>query len=65
MTDFNISNHGSLVLVSAVTDVARSWVREHVSSEGYQPNYPGVLVVEPRYLGDILAGMDEDQLTHA
>ena len=63
MDDFTIHNHGSIILVDAVTDAARTWVEEHVSQGDFQPDFPDQLIVEPRYLGDILDGMNEARLT--
>lgn len=59
--DFRIENHGSIFLVVPLTDEAQTWVEENVSSEGYQPYWPTV-VVEHRYIGNLVDGIRIDGL---
>jgi hypothetical protein len=41
---------------------ARTWVEDHIGADnGYQPLYP-IVVIEPRYLRDILVGIQGDGL---
>jgi hypothetical protein len=60
--DFNIENHGSVVLVRPVTTAAREWVDEHVPLESWQW-HGGAFVVEPRYLPILFDGIVGDGLT--
>lgn len=61
-TDFLIENHGSIVLLRPLTDAARNWVDEFIGADnGFQPDFPTVVIV-PRYLADILAGVHESGL---
>lgn len=57
--DIRVENHGSVVLLALCTEAAREWAEEHMSHEGFQPYLPEMLVVEPRYLNDIVAGARE------
>jgi hypothetical protein len=61
--DFLIENHGSILLLKPLTPSATSWIGEHISQDnGYQPYFPTV-VVEHRYIADIVAGIQNDGLT--
>jgi hypothetical protein len=60
--DFSVENHGSIFLLRPLTDSAKSWVEEHIGEDnGFQPYWPTV-VVEPRYVADIVEGMQNDGL---
>jgi len=59
--DFVVENHGSIFLLRPLTPTARSWVDEHIGDNGYQPYYPTV-VVEHRYIADIVRGAGADGL---
>ena len=56
--DVVVRRLGAINLVFPLTKKARSWVEEKVSKEGFQPNWPA-LVVENRYLSDLIGGMKE------
>ena len=60
--DFRVENHGSIVLLRPLTPSAASWVEGHIGQEnGFQPYFPTV-VVEPRYIADIVEGIQGDGL---
>ena len=60
--DFNLRDEGSLVLLTPRTDAAREWVDTNIGKDnGYQPYFPTV-VVEHRYIADIVAGIQNDGL---
>ena len=60
--DFTFDNHFSICLLHPLTDAARAWVEENIGADnGYQPQWPSVLL-EPRYCGDVLAGIAESGL---
>ena len=60
--DFAVENHGSIFLLRPKNDQAIAWVEEHIGPEnGYQPYFPTV-VVEHRYIADIVAGIQGDGL---
>jgi len=55
--DISVENHGSIVLVIPQTDAAREWIEANVSrDDGFHPSWP-TLVVEPRYVADIVNGV--------
>ncbi len=61
--DVSISHHGSICLVSALSDSAKAWVDEHVYLEDWQFIGAGLtFACEPRYVGDLVAGMESDGL---
>jgi hypothetical protein len=60
--DFLVENHGSILLLKPLSRSAVSWVEEHIGQDnGYQPFFPNV-VVEPRYIADIVEGIQNDGL---
>jgi len=60
--DFEVENHGTIFLLRPISDAARAWVSEHIGQDnGYQPYYP-TIVVEHRYIADIIAGIQGDRL---
>ena len=60
--DFVVENHGSIFLLKPLTPSAISWIEDHIGQEnGYQPYFPAVLV-EHRYIADIVAGIQNDGL---
>ncbi len=59
--DVTIQNEGSIYLAHLNTDAAREWVNENVSDESQY--FGQALVVEPRYLDNLIAGMCEAGLT--
>ncbi len=64
-SDFLVENHGSIFLLKPLTPSAIYWVEEHIGPKnGYQPYYSTV-VVEHRYIGDIVAGIQNDGLVVA
>ncbi|MBN9314222.1 MAG: hypothetical protein J0I99_00630 [Devosia sp.] len=58
--DLDFAFMGSIVLCTPVTDVARTWIDDHVSEESMW--YGGSLCIEPRYLDDFVAGAMSDGL---
>lgn len=66
MMDFQIANHGSIVILTPVSSEAQDWVNEHILGEGNEVQTWGSkqgIVVEPRYLGDIVEGFQAEGLT--
>lgn len=62
-TDFTLSDHGSLCVLTPITEPARDWVDEHIDPDAMM--WASGVVVEPRYLQTILDGIAEDGLTVA
>ena len=59
--DFIVEDHGSIFLLSPQSDPAHAWIDEHISREGFQPYWP-IVVIEHRYIADIVAGIQDDGL---
>lgn len=60
--DFIVENHSSIFLLRPDTAAALQWVEENIGWEnGYQPYWPTV-VVEHRYIGDIITGIKNEGL---
>lgn len=59
-TDVTVENHGSLVLVRPETDAATDWLNDNTDPEATW--FAGALVVEPRYVEDLLLGMADEGL---
>ena len=58
--DFRLENHGSILLLRPQNEHAILWVDEHIGSgNGFQPYWPTV-VVEHRYIMDIVANLREE-----
>jgi len=56
MADISIVNHGSIVTVRPLTHAATQWLQDNTDGMWFG----GALVVEPRYVGDLVAGMVEE-----
>ena len=59
--DVVVDWHGSIVIVRPKTPEARAWIGQHVSDDCQY--WCGGVVVEPRYLDDLVVGMQADGLT--
>lgn len=59
--DIQIENHGSIVLLRPLSDEASDWIDEHIPDDALW--FAGALVVEPRYVDDIIEGMSADGLS--
>ena len=61
-SDFELQNHGSILLLIPQSTSAPIWVDDHIGRDnGYQLHYPTV-VVEHRYISDIVEGICNDGL---
>jgi len=60
--DLTVSFHGSLSLFHPLTDIAREWMGDHCPASDSHQYFCGALVVEPRYVEDLLAHAIEDGL---
>ena len=60
--DFVVENHGSIFLLKPLTVLATSWVEEHIGEDnGFQPYFP-IIVIEHRFIADIVDGILSDGL---
>ena len=61
-SDFRVEHHGSICLLFRLDSSGRAWVEENIGeSNGYRPYWP-VVVIEPRYLGEIINGICDEGL---
>lgn len=51
-----LQSHGSIVLMCPTTEDARTWLEDHTPDATW---YAGALVVEPRYVDELLYGLLE------
>ncbi len=58
--DFRVVHHGTLYLLYPNTLRAKQWVKENLSQDHMQ--YADAVVVEYRYISDILHGIQADEL---
>jgi hypothetical protein len=63
MSDFRVTNHGSIVTLEPLTPGAKAWIEENLPED--RMTWCGATVVEPPYIGPIVDGMIEAGLTHA
>ena len=61
MSDLEFTDHGSIWLLAAKTPAGKAWLDEYVESPDCN-HWGGALVVEPRYVFDIVAGAEMDGL---
>lgn len=59
--DIRVTNAGSIFLLRPLTKKARAWLKDSVDPEAQW--FGGALVVEPRYVADIVTGARENGLT--
>jgi hypothetical protein len=61
MKDFTIQNHGSVVILTPTSAAGRDWVAQHLPPDHMTWGRVGV-VVEPRFVSDIVDGIEGDGL---
>ena len=61
MTDFSLTDHGSIVVLTPLNNEAREWLDRSIDDEAQW--FGRGLVIEPRYVGDIVDGIIADGLT--
>lgn len=61
MTDFNLTNHGSIVTIRPMNEEAQTWWDDNVDPDAQM--FGGAYVVEPRYVEQIVTGMTGEGLT--
>jgi hypothetical protein len=54
--DITVHDHGSVILLRAISPVGKAWIGEHVDRGEFQPFPAGTRLVEPRYIGAIIQG---------
>lgn len=61
MADFTLADHGSVVILTAVSKAAKAWASEHLPSDAQTWARHGS-VIEPRYVDAIVDGIINDGL---
>jgi hypothetical protein len=59
-TDFGVANHGTIVLLQPLTRAANEWIAANLPAD--RLHYAGAVIIEPRYLADIVNGLRADGL---
>lgn len=59
--DFQADNHGSIIMLTPETDAARDWCADNLPDDAQM--FGNAFAIEPRYFGDIAAGLLADGLT--
>lgn len=59
--DFTIADHGSLWLLFPWSDAAKEWTEAHLPEDALR--HGKSIVIEPRYVEDIVTGIVDDGLT--
>jgi hypothetical protein len=55
--DFRVEFHGSICLLVPLSGPGRAWVNKNIGADnGFQPYWPTV-ILEPRYLDGVIAGI--------
>ena len=61
--DFTVTNHGSICILTGQNEICRGWIAKHVGDENTQTWGQFGIVVEPRYIGDIIEGLQAEGFT--
>ena len=60
--DFLVENHVTIFLLTPLTPAAKFWVQGHLPDEQNRIDFAGSIVVEHRFIADILRGAIADGL---
>ena len=61
LPDFHVHDHGSICILVPVSEAAQDWVAFNLPDNAMQ--WGGGVVIEPRYVSDIVEGAMADGLT--
>jgi len=62
MSDLSVENHGSILILTPHTDEGKGWIARNIGDDALSWGTNGI-VVEHRYIGDIVAGAQSDGLS--
>lgn len=60
MADLYVQNEGSIFLLRGVSDAGKTWLDDNIGDDAQ--TFGGAVVVEHRYIADIVAGAIDDGL---
>jgi hypothetical protein len=60
MPDFAWTHHGSVIILTALSEAGQNWITEHLPDDA--PSWGGGIVIEPRFFDDIADGIINDGL---
>ena len=58
--DISVTNHGKIFLVHPESDAGRAWINEYLPADAQR--FGEAVVVEHRFINDIMHGMTKDGL---
>lgn len=61
-SDFSVQDGGSVCILRAHTEECQQWIDANVGDDETQ-RWGGGIIVEPRYLGPIVEGLDAEGFT--
>jgi hypothetical protein len=61
MPDIRVDAHGTVVLLTPLTETARQWIDDNVEVEPWQ-RFGDVIAVDPRCIEGLIASAMEDEL---
>jgi len=63
LPDFSFHNHGSICILNPLTPAAKDWFNEHLPVDNPETHFwAGGIVIEARYVPDIISGIQSDGL---
>ena len=58
--DFTLHDHGSIAVLVPLSEAGEDWCDDHIDPEALM--WGGGIVIEPRYVASIIAGINDDGL---
>jgi hypothetical protein len=62
MTDLSVQNHGTIFILTPTSPLGHDWVAEHIPEDATRWGRCSI-VVEHRFIGDIIEGASADGLS--
>ena len=63
--DLEVENHGSIYTLAPYSPFGQQWIEEHLPADAQtfgRTAFGGIVVVEHRYIGDIVRGAQADRM---
>ena len=60
--DFTVENHGSIFLLQPLTAAAWQWIEDNININAETQFWDSAIVVEHRFIHDIVCGIQSDSL---